>query len=223
MILLFSGGLDSYIAWHYLGKPRTLYCDIGHRYAAQEIEAVKKLVPDTIIDSRLRLSDWEKPDAHIPLRNAFFCMIASHYDKEIVLVVQKGEMDLPDRSHFFMGIMSGFLTVQYGSSKSYIVLSPFDHMTKTQMVKWYLESDLSREDLLSTRSCFDWDDGPCGNCAACFRRWIAFANSGLREEYRSPIQNYVGIQEYIHKMRAGMYDKERVQETFAVFKREGLL
>ena len=87
MILLFSGGLDSYIAWDYLGRPKTLYFDIGHKYCVHEIERIKELVPDTIIDSRLRLSDWEEKDANIPMRNVFFVMMASFYGDRIVLVV----------------------------------------------------------------------------------------------------------------------------------------
>ena len=45
MILLFSGGIDSFIAYHYLKEPRTLYLDLGTPYTKKEIEFVKKIDP----------------------------------------------------------------------------------------------------------------------------------------------------------------------------------
>ena len=94
MLLLYSGGLDSYIAWEYLIRPKTIYFDLGHRYSTHEMKAVHKTIPDTLIDKSLHLGRWEKDDADIPMRNAFMIMLASMYDKEIVLVVQKGEMSI---------------------------------------------------------------------------------------------------------------------------------
>lgn len=211
MILLFSGGLDSYIAWHFLHEPKTLFCDLGHRYAVHEFPVVKRLVPDTIIDSRLNLADWEEKDANIPLRNAFLVMIASHYDKDIVLVVQRGEMNIPDRSpHFFNSFGEWLSFLREGT---YTVSTPFFAMTKTQMVAWYLNWRHDPEVLKSTRSCYSVGELPCGNCAACFRRWVAFYNNDLEEEYEQDIKKYDGIEIYVDKMKRGQYDRKRAEET----------
>jgi len=212
MILLFSGGLDSYIAWYYLRKPKTLYFDIGHRYCAHEIEVVKKLVPDTIIDSRLNLRDWEEKGANIPMRNAYFLMMATYYDINIVLVVQKGEMDIPDRSEKFFEEFEKML--DFLTEKPIMISSPFFSLTKTEMVEWYIEEGHPIDLLLKTRSCYSVSELPCGNCSACFRRWIALQNNNLSEKYENDILGYHKIPKYIEKMKNGMYDSQRTTETF---------
>ena len=40
MILLFSGGIDSFVAYHYLGKPKTVYFDLGTPYTGKEIKVI---------------------------------------------------------------------------------------------------------------------------------------------------------------------------------------
>ena len=221
MILLFSGGMDSFIAYHYLSKPKTLYVDLGHRYAPHEVDMVKKLIPETIIDTRLNLADWEEKDANIPLRNAFLIMIASKYDKDVVLVVQRGEMSIPDRSPNFFNNFGKWLSFLWGSERS--ISTPFFHMTKTQMVAWYIQDANLKKDLLSTRSCYSPGDLPCGACAACFRRWVAFINNGLSEEYENDITKYSGIPEYINKMKLKKYDRLRTEETFKALRKVGLI
>ncbi len=222
--MLFSGGLDSFIAWEYLNRPKTLYFDIGHRYSANEVEVVRKLVPNTIIDSRLDLRDWEEPDANIPMRNAFFIMMAAHYNKRITLVVQKGEMEIPDRSPRFFKDMGKWLTFLFGTeldNTPYLVESPFFHMTKTKMVQWYVRNQHDMEPLLQTRSCYMPGDLPCGACSACFRRWVAMTNCGVTEEHATPILLYDKIPEYIDKMNAGKYDTQRTNETFKALGKAG--
>jgi 7-cyano-7-deazaguanine synthase in queuosine biosynthesis len=182
---------------------------------------VQKLVPDTLIEDRLNLADWEARDANIPLRNAFLVMIASYYDTSIALVVQKGELDIPDRSVKFFNEFGGMLTFLWGRRTT--LTTPFFAMTKTQMVRWYLDEGLNPATLLSTRSCYSPDDLPCGACAACFRRWIAFVNNGLTENYTNDITEYSEIPKYIEKMRLGKYDSLRTHETFNALKKVGVL
>jgi len=222
MILLFSGGLDSYIAWHYLKRPRTLYCDLGHRYAPVEKEVIQSLIVTTHIDGRLRLGDWEKEDAEIPLRNAFLLMIASYYDPKIAIVCQKGEQDIPDRTFDFLLSMSQMMSTLHGSHVE--VVNPFSEMTKVDMVDWYKGAGFSTDMLYRTWSCYRprdpdmyeafADDLHCGACSACFRRWVAFACNGLwEEEYRNNIFKWEGTEQYLIKMLNGEYDDQRVGET----------
>ena len=224
MILLFSGGLDSYIAWEYLNRPKTIYFDLGHRYAADEVSVVRKLISDTIIDSRLNLADWEEPDANIPMRNAFLVMMASHYDQDIILVVQKGEMEIPDRTRDFL-LHSGkeITRLRKNKGRLYVVSSPFIYKTKTQMVRWYIRNQFEMEPLLQTRSCYTPGDLPCGACSACFRRWVAFQNCGVSEKHVKSILNYNKIPEYVEKMMKGEYDKQRTEETLNALTKVGYL
>jgi len=54
---------------------------------------------------------------------------------------------------------------------------------------------------------------PCGRCSACFRRWVAFKNNGLEEEYEYPILDYKEIPTYLEKMSVQKYDPQRTFET----------
>ena len=220
MILLYSGGLDSYIAWHYLKKPNTIYFNLRHKYADMEIASIIATLPGTEIVEELDLSRWEEADANIPMRNAFMCMLASLRDPEVALIVQRGEMTVPDRSEQFFNSFGSWLSWM-NSKGGYRIFTPFAHMTKTQMVKWYLDMKLPKENLLETRSCFSSAWEPCGECAACFRRWVAFENNGIGEEYISPILEWSQIPIYINKMRSGKYDELRTQETFDALKGAG--
>jgi len=224
MILLYSGGLDSYIAWEFLKRPKTLYVDLGHRYAALERNAIRKTIPETIIEKRrVYLGDVEEEDAHIPMRNAFLVLAAALYDAEIALVVQKGEMDIPDRSPEFFAQMSQLLRTLRGREGR--VFTPFPHLTKTQMVKWYVEQGLDPEALKRTWSCYKAapPEKHCGRCSACFRRWVALSNNGITEEYQYPPWKWEGVEDYLRRMNAGLYDAERTEETFRALKRVGVL
>ena len=220
MILLYSGGLDSFIAWEYLKRPKTIYFDLGHRYAKFEKSAIMRTIPGTLIDNSLHLGRWEKEDADIPMRNAFMIMLASMYDKEIVLVVQKGEMSIPDRSQMFFDSFAQWLNWMKGESGHYLT-SPFFDMTKTQMVEWYVEQGFSIETLLKTRSCFSTNLLPCGACGACFRRWVALTNNDIHEGYTHTMLKWDQIPVYIEKMKAGKYDELRTKETFKALEGAG--
>jgi 7-cyano-7-deazaguanine synthase in queuosine biosynthesis len=148
-------------------------------------------------------------------------MIASKYDDDVVLVVQRGEMNIPDRSVYFFNNFGEWLTYLWGDKRS--ISTPFFHMTKTQMVEWYLKMNLPKDALLSTRSCYSPGDLPCGACAACFRRWVAFINNGLSEEYENDITKYSAIPQYIEKMKLRKYDRLRTEETFTALRKVGII
>lgn len=181
-VLLYSGGMDSYIAWHYLNKPKTLFVNLKHRYNLKEVSAVKKTIPETIIFNGLDLGKFEKSDADIPLRNLYLAMIAvSEGFEKIWLVVQKDETSIPDRTPEFFKSASEVLSEL--AEKEIIVDSPFMHMDKTDMTIWYKENVGDIEALDSTVGCYNEDYRHCGNCGACLRRWVAFSNAGIKPDY----------------------------------------
>ena len=79
-VLLFTSGLDSYIARAYLTKEGhdidCLYFNHGGRYCQNEIEKIRSLDFPVIVDDRLNLKDLEMEDAHIPNRNILFTTLA---------------------------------------------------------------------------------------------------------------------------------------------------
>lgn len=230
-ILLTSGGPDSFIVWHLLGKPTMLYVDLGHRYSNQEREALKQLAAkyeDFVVLYRpyLGVGMAEQRDAFIPARNLLLATVASWESNKIYLALQKGELDLYDRSSEFCCQVSGILSKCHGQEVT--VTSPIWDMTKAGLVKKYLEMGLPSEDLLQTWSCYTGSSGQllmkaCASCQACFRRWIAFSYNGLSESWYERMAQWSGVQEYLQKMKEGKYDVERTEETMSVFRKYGVV
>lgn len=178
-ILLFSGGIDSYVAYHYLGKPQTLYFNCRSRYSQKELPVVQKLVPGTIIDNSLDLHDREYGEkAYIPFRNLLFACQAVKYSDNIIIAGVADDMVSDKNEEIFLEF-SRLLSKLEGRSIS--VNSPFWSMTKSQVVKWFLEHGGSANELLQTVSCYDPNPEViyCGACPSCFRKWCALRSNGV--------------------------------------------
>lgn len=221
-ILLFSSGLDSFIAWHYLGKPPALFCDARQSYVAKELHAVKLLARRCrmrlYVDRTLDLSSWEQRDYYIPYRNVFFAMVASLYAPSIYLIGIKGDR-VDDNNPRATALMGSFLN-HFNSNSILKITSPFYRMSKSQTVRWYIRQGLPVRDLLATRSCYDKSTAAqCGRCPSCFRRWVALEHNGIREHYDAPPWLWSGVGTYLRKMKAGSYDPQRTRETMEVLRR----
>lgn len=189
-VVLFSGGPDSWIGWKYAGKPDAIYFPLGHRYESQEKNAITRLAALDVefagkikIDNSLRgIGEKEQLDAFIPARNGhlIFGAVAAGYDK-IYLIVQKGELKIGDRKKEFVVNISRTASIM--AEREIVVESPFFDMDKVNMVKWYVACDFDIEKLKATWSCYKDFEKQCGNCPACWRRWIAFRLNGIEEEF----------------------------------------
>lgn len=169
-VLLYSGGMDSYIAYWYLRREMKipnedillLYVPLGHKYQNEELDVVRKsyrLFPFGtalhIESSILNLGPKEEPSAYIPLRNSFLAHAASFYGDNIWLISQKGETNLGDRSIRGFKLMGETLTHLYDDGRTVTVDSPFWTMTKVDMVRWYKEAGLNVEKLKETHACYN--------------------------------------------------------------------
>lgn len=225
-ILLYSGGLDSFPAWYYLGKPEALYFDIGHRYREQEYRAIETLCRRRgirlSISRELDLADWEQPDGIIPLRNIYFAMLASHRADTIWCVGVKGD-HTADKSPEAFARISAFVSEFAG--KEVRVDSPFWNMTKTEIVRWYLDQSLPEQDLLDTFSCLNpgGSNLHCGRCGACLRRWTSLANNGVEAQFATNPWEWDRIASYyMTAMRDGTYPAHRADEFFAALATVGV-
>jgi len=220
-VLLFSGGLDSYIAYFYLNKPMCLFIDLKHKYADVERDTIQRLQPymkNSIVceEKALDLGKWEKFDSIIPLRNIYMSMIATNYGDKIWIVGVEGD-HTQDKSPQAFEKISDFLT--YFCERPIKVDSPFWSMTKTEHVAWYVKNGYSIPELLKTYSCFSPSGHHCGHCPSCFRRWIAMFNNDIYEKYQSNPLDWDMIPLYIERMKMGYYSKRRAEEFFtALFK-----
>lgn len=219
-VLLYSGGLDSYVAHHLWTPDVLLYVALGHRYQDQELETVARSGLDVQVDRRLYLGDLERDDAIIPLRNLYLAAIASHYGDTIGLGALAGEVN-PDKSERFRQEASQVLSTcysrSYWSSGHPVVLEyPLARWTKAQLVAHYLRKGGDGQDLVArTRSCYQATDLPCGVCGACVKRHIALALNGLEEATERPPQE----SPYLAAIRDrwDTYDPTRQEETRRAF------
>lgn len=183
-VFLFSGGLDSLIGALYTGCERLLYVRLGHRYQFWEERQAKK-VGDELgvwieIASGPEMTAWEEPSAYIPGRNFVLAFMGAVEHDRVWLALQKGETDLADRSPQFCRDTSGYFSKLL--ERKIVVDSPFWEMDKQDMVAWYLDQDYPVEWLRISRSCYSVAEQECGDCAACFRKYIALAFNGIECE-----------------------------------------
>jgi len=214
-ILLFSGGIDSYAAWYFLGRPKTIYFNLRTPYSDYELRVVKELIPETIIDNSLTLNSRQIPGsdtAFIPMRNLYLAMLASAYADEIVICGLKDDCvndKTPEAFAEFSGILSKL------NEREIKVTSPFWNMTKADVVKWYLDtykdSAVLSSKLLRTISCYTPSSKGkdiqiyCGKCRSCFRKWSALYVNGIK----LPFYNLDLMREYLIRARQNRYIPER--------------
>jgi 7-cyano-7-deazaguanine synthase in queuosine biosynthesis len=191
-VLLFSGGTDSFVLSKILNPDIHLYFDIGTAEVSKELEACKKLGIEPIVDKRLFLQDMELPNKIVPMRNLFFILMACYYGDVIYLGATKGDMTRDDTEEF-RDILNALLLSMYQIPEKNPrgrhlprVEFPVKHLTKTEIIKEYLKSNFSLEELKMTRSCYKADDlKDCGHCISCFRKWISYVNNNiyLKEDF----------------------------------------
>jgi 7-cyano-7-deazaguanine synthase len=208
MILCFSGGLDSYIAWHYLGYPQTVYFNLGSRYSDREERIVKRLIPQTIIDNSIFLGDVEKGErAHIPYRNLIIALVARKYDPTVVIAGLKDDREGDDSEIVFAKFTDFINTVEAPFS----LTSPFFQLSKSEIVKWYLKAGLPPRALTATISCYSPDEETnyCGKCPSCFKKWVALTVNG----FNLPFHNLEMIKKYKWKAEMGEFNPQRTRDT----------
>ena len=191
-VMLYSGGLDSFILWRLLGQPDGVYFAIGHKAQEKEIEMIKKINSDfggnIQIERRLNLSDIEMSNGYIPYRNLFFLLMGSYYSNNIVLA-QIMEW-APDKNKSFYSDVSALIhkmtsgKFQALEEQEVKVYTPLALETKTSIIERYSQSFDPQEILEYTVSCYSGNEIACGNCSACASRYLALYNNGLEEPYQ---------------------------------------
>lgn len=205
MILLFSGGLDSYIAWHYLNYPQTVYFDLKTPYSKKEIKIVQRLIPSTVIDDSLNLKERQTGEnAYVPFRNLYLAMLAYRYSDDIVIAGLKDDY-VSDKNE--LAFLQFSMLLSKLENTKITVMSPFWQMTKEDIVKWYIDH-FPKENLLETVSCYSEEDtNYCGKCPSCFRKWCALKVNGFEIDF----YNKKLMDLYLKKAIRGVYDEKRNQ------------
>lgn len=231
-VLCFSGGIDSLIAWHYLEFPQPIYIMMGHRYQTKECNSIgnlKKLIPklnNIIYFKGPEIGRVEKGSkAYISQRNFQIALMANHFGNKIYIAGVKGDK-VEDKTPEAFKVMSFAMNFVKKPSESTIKIeSPFWDATKTDIIKWFIDSYPRAyvEKVLKTSvSCYDQHTmKSCGTCPSCFRKWISLEAAGIKswEWFEKDIRKWKGIEKYKQKIKKGLYDVQRSKETLEVLEK----
>lgn len=235
LVILFSGGLDSAIAYYYAerifspARVRGLFVDIGQPYAEHESASVMKFMKATsanitmlnyrFIDEKTYYYERATPLKQIiPGRNMTLATIAANFGTTIWVNALKGELkeSMHDKNWTFFSESSRILS--YTFDNNIVVESPFWHMTKTETVSLALnELKVPEEILRNTCSCYNPSvvDGKvvfCGNCLTCFKRKVAMVNNGIEEDYLSnPFTSWYALDVY-NRSKQGLLEDYVVKD-----------
>ena len=218
-ILLYSGGMDSYLIDKLWKPDRRIYVDMHTRYSQQEINCIKKRRNDVeFID--FPLGQWEREDKIIPLRNLYLpmviCNITGDEDVDICLGATAGDRVL-DKSQEYVEKATGLLNYLYQpqwwipEGKKVRVNIDYKKYTKEDLLKMYMEQggDLDKA-YNESFSCYEPDEegNICGVCKPCFRKFVAFASVGYEfpEEVLRKTIPYIG-KEIIPQIEKGTYGR----------------
>lgn len=184
-VLLFSGGLDSYILYHFLKKQnkevKTVYFNMRHKYANRELATIFKTVTP-IVDTTFNFELWEEKSAHIPFRNLMLVMGASRYAKKEIFIGGVTDDRVYDNVRPVHDEMTALISRH--SNRYVRVIAPFIDlgMSKTDEVHWFLSNfGFKGEQMLleNTYSCYAGADEECMGCAACFRKFSVLHSFGI--------------------------------------------
>lgn len=177
-VLLYSGGMDSFIISKLEKFDTLLYIHTGSKYADLEVEFLKEQGVDVEVDRRLDLGDVEMASALVPLRNLFLAMIGTYYGDEIILGATSGDRST-DKDITFADKTSDLLGRIYSESwwsegRDININLKYKSWTKKQLVDAYLAKGFDIDDLVEkSMSCYTpINKKQCGKCKPCVRKWL---------------------------------------------------
>ena len=203
IVILYSGGLDSYILYHYAKNTqpdadiKAVYWDYHHSVNKEEIEALPNFVEVRKVDwmnlegkSPVSLPNRTEGPIFVPGRNLVFPILTACQDlpDEIWLGTLGGETHNKgtDKNYQFLWTMNSTLNYvlsPYYGDKKLEVKFPFadNNMNKNDIVKWALRNGITKEQLIKTYSCH-YPGHKCGKCVQCVKRSFVFLDNGFTEE-----------------------------------------
>lgn len=213
-VLLYSGGMDSFIISKLEDFDILLFIDSKSKYSSIERELIKSQnLSNLVIDDRLNLTDVEMDSAMVPLRNLFFVMIATlHGAGEIVLGATAGDRST-DKDLSFAHQSSMLMSYIYQKSwwhpgSDIFVNLKYKSETKQSLIKKYIAAGHPVEDLLNQSfSCYNPTivGTPCFTCKPCIRKYTALLPFvKISEEIKVELKNYY-TKEVIDELKENMH------------------
>jgi 7-cyano-7-deazaguanine synthase len=192
-VLLYSGGLDSYITAALVEPDILLHVEIGTFYGLYETSRL--VTPPTfagqLVRVELNLSPWERGDLIIPGRNAHLALLAAGYGDDILFGATAGDR-VSDKDDEFAIRMTHLLRHLYkpqwwiADGRKPTVSLPVKAFTKAQLVDAFLDGGGDPRRLVSdTFSCYTptANGSHCGRCKPCARKWVALRANDIDPDF----------------------------------------
>lgn len=204
-ILLYSGGIDSFVALSYIrdnidSNVIPVYYDLMHKYNEPELDIVTKNKKCKVVEYS-PLGDLETDTAYIPNRNLILAMDASgRFNADVIYIGGTKSDRISDNNREIMDKLSDVVTTSMG--KKITITSPFWDVYKEDIAKWYCGRYNGINLLLKTFSCYEpyrhdlsseyirtcnhkkdqikkYNTKECNACQACFRKSVILNTLGI--------------------------------------------
>lgn len=193
-----------------------MYVNMHTKYSEEEI----KRLDDEVIVKDFPLTEYEREDKIIPLRNLYLVMVICNMfpegDLDICLGATAGDRVL-DKSFEFAQKTSELLTYLYSpqhwipNGRKVNVNIDFKSKTKTEILKEYIQNGGNIQKAFNQSfSCYNpVDDHPCWACKPCFRKFVSFAMNGydFPQEILNKVIPYIK-KEILPQINAGTYGRK---------------
>jgi 7-cyano-7-deazaguanine synthase len=228
-VLLSSGGMDSFLLAHEreLQGAVHVFVNIRQKYLDKEYKAAKIVAKNAgaILHTveTLNMGVYEHSTGIIPFRNAELILCAAQYGNQIYLGVIADEIN-SDKSVEFCTAIQNVLNIshkkQYWTNgKQFEIKTPFRNFSKSQLVYRYMLNGGNMGNLLQSVSCYDASANHCGQCASCFKRWVALTNYETQNKWQQWgfVKNPLEWQPRSYWQQKTDYGYERYQEIQNAF------
>lgn len=171
-VLLYSGGVDSYIISHLWNPDVKLFIDYGTEQAAEE----RKRLPADVIVKDINLAEYVEDDGinTIPLRNLIFSSVAVNYGDLVCIGGLKDDYHFDKTEDFCNGATALFNSVltKERNARTVCIVAPFRKYTKAELIALFVASGGDLDRLQSaTWSCHSPVNGkPCEQCVPCVKK-----------------------------------------------------
>ena len=232
-VILNSGGMDSFLLsvhhmWH---DAAHVFVDIGQQYLQKEAVSAARIAKHAGKELHYvkgaAIAVFEHESGIIPYRNAEMILCAAQFGDTIGLGVIADEVN-SDKSPAFFEALERVLdishTKQYWTEgKTHHIETPLLGATKAEHIKSYLAHGGELAPLLETVSCYDGGKHHCGQCASCFKRWVALAVATGQVDVQYFVTNpWEGYSIDYLRSRMPTYSSKRLQETRAAYALVGI-
>lgn len=221
-VLLYSGGMDSWLMSKLWKPDIKLYVDMKTRYSENELARIRKEPDVQVVE--FPLGQWEREDAIIPLRNLYLAMVACNVtgseDVEILIGATAGDRVL-DKSPEFVNKATDLLSYLYTpqhwilEGKKVRVCIDYKQYTKTDLLKMFKEQGGDLEEAFTRSfSCYNPVDGhECWHCKPCFRKFTAFSEAGYEfsDDVARTVCSYIKT-DILPGIEAGTYGRGEKEE-----------